>query len=446
MSASSSPADSFEESRPPDSSEETGAEGDPATGSAEGSPPSDEEASKGPAKPKGSWRRRLAIAAIVALAAVLTLWVAVHRVQWLGPAIADGLRSVLGPGPVAWMEDVAYGVQDRFNRWRYADAPPKTFWEAPSASAPAPARPAASGSAVADAGPAPFFPEPYEPPYPEVAAGGDGTWIPVEDPMRAGLPIVMYKSMVHPDPRRTFAALAVVAIDISAFELKLVAGTREPFSNLLRLDQRPGKIPEGDYDQLFAAFNGGFKATHGQYGMMVDGVDLLPPRDIACTFVKKTSGDFIIGTWSSIADQRASMEYYRQTPPCLVEDGELHELLRYNEYAKGWGATVSGETVIRRSSIGLDRDRKVLFYGLGEAMTARSLGQGMKAAGAHWAAELDVNHSYPRFLFYERPDPTAAPVATAAIIPGIDYPKDQYTTRPSVRDFFYLLRDRPKAP
>ena len=33
-----------------------------------------------------------------------------------------------GPAPVAWAEDVAYGVQDRYNRWRYKDAAPKRFW------------------------------------------------------------------------------------------------------------------------------------------------------------------------------------------------------------------------------------------------------------------------------------------------------------------------------
>ena len=47
-----------------------------------------------------------------------------------------------------------------------------------------------------------------------------------------------------------------------------------------------------------------------------------------------------------------------------------------------WGATVSGETVIRRSAIGVDKTGQGLFYGLGEAVTAQALARAMRAAGA----------------------------------------------------------------
>ncbi len=46
------------------------------------------------------------------------------------------------------------------------------------------------------------------------------------------------------------------------------------------------------------------------------------------------------------------MAAYRQTPPCLVEKGELHSALYDSN--RDWGATVSGETVIRRSALGVD--------------------------------------------------------------------------------------------
>ncbi|HZO15502.1 MAG TPA: hypothetical protein VFB62_19655, partial [Polyangiaceae bacterium] len=55
-----------------------------------------------------------------------------------------------------------------------------------------------------------------------------------------------------------------------------------------------------------------------------------------------------------------------------------------------------------------------------------------------------VNHSYPRFLFYQRPTNDAAPQAVSAIIPGIDFDKDEYVSRPSQRDFFYLTKS-PRA-
>ena len=388
------------------------------------------------------WLRRLGYFTAFGAVSTLGLWVAVHEVEGLGPAIADGLRSVLGPRAVAWMEDVAYGAQDEFNQWRYKDAAPKTFWEAPTASSDAAPIPSGATSAAADGPPArpAWIPEPFAAPHPSVATPADGIWVPIEDPALPAAPIAMYKSMVHPDERRSFAALAVVAIDVSAFELHLVAGTTEPFSMRVRREDRPGKIPAEHLDLVPAAFNGGFKATHGHYGMLLDGIEYLPPRGIACTFVRYDDGHFRIGTYSTLESEKDQFLFYRQTPPCLVEDGKVHEKLVYNEYAKGGGATVSGETIIRRSAIGISADGKTLFYGLGEAMTAQSLARGMHAAGAHAAAELDVNHSYPRFLFYERKVPDEPPVATHAIIPGIKYPKDQYVTRPSNRDFFYLTR------
>ncbi len=380
------------------------------------------------------WAGRLGKLSLVGLIAIIGLWIAIHRVPWLGPALADGVRSVAGPAPVAWAEDVAYGIQDRINLWRYEDAKPKTFWEVP---AEAPAVPTTAG---ADDAPPPFVPPPFVPPYDEVATAADGIWLPVTDPKHPQAPIGLFKSVVHPDPKRSFAALAVVAIDPRSFELHLVAGTHEPYSLKVKREDRTGLIPTSHRDKLYAAFNGGFKATHGHYGMLLRGVEYLPPRDIACTFARLDDGSFRIATWSKLKEEGEPIQYYRQTPPCLVEDGKIHQVLHYNSAAKGWGATVDGETIIRRSAVGLDEDRKILFYGLGEAMTAQALARGMKAAGAHWAAELDVNHSYPRFLFYEHSQDKGEPVAVSALIPAIEFPEDQYVSRPSVRDFFYLTR------
>ena len=69
----------------------------------------------------------------------------------------------------------------------------------------------------------------------------------------------------------------------------------------------------------------------------------------------------------------------------------------------------------------------------------------MKAAGAHWAALLDLNYSYPRFLLYRQPAPGAVPLAVSAIIPTLEYQRDEYVARPSRRDFFYLTRARSKS-
>lgn len=390
------------------------------------------------------WARRLLNALLATLAVLLIGWMLIHRIPWLGPLLAEAARSVLGPGPVAWVEDVAYDWQDRFDRWRYRDAAPKTYWTAPTDAAADRAPPTAEG-ASSESVPDGFFPRPFEPPDPAVAAAADGIWVPIPDLEDPRAPVAMYKTMVHPDPRRTFAVLAVMALDATAFDLHLVAGTHEPISQRVRRADRTGLIPREDAERLVAAFNGGFRASHGEYGMMLDGVEYLPPRKIACTLARYHDGSLRIGTWTALAATKASMLYYRQTPPCLVEDGETHQRLERDEYAKGWGATVSGDTVIRRSAIGLDRAGSTLFYGLGDGLTAQAIARGMKAAGAVRVALLDVNYSYPRFLLYRQPAPGAVPLAISAIIPTLEYQRDEYVVRPSRRDFFYVTRKLDRA-
>jgi Phosphodiester glycosidase len=389
---------------------------------------------------KSRWRRRALIALGGFAVGVPGLWLAIHTFPGLGPALADGVRAVVGPKPVAWAEDVAYGVQDRIDRWRYKDAPPKTFWETPTPDPAMPVVPAAVASGDPAAKPAPadegFPPPAYAAPFAGVAAEGDGTWIPMKEPGMA-------KSLVHPDPKRSFAAVAVVAIDLHKMDLHVVAGTSEPASATVPADHRPGLIPKEVSDDLVAAFNGGFKATHGRYGMMLGGETFLPPRDIACTVGLFKDGAIKIRTWPALKDSEAQMNGYRQTPPCLVEEGKTNSALDDFEYTKNWGATVSGETVIRRSAIGIDKAGRVLFYGFGDAVTAQALSHAMKAIGAENAAQLDVNYSYPRFLMFEKlPE---GPRPTSALVSAIKFSKYEYTVEPSPRDFFYLTRHRPAS-
>jgi hypothetical protein len=402
------------------------------------------------AKKTSRWRRRGLYTLGAFTLAVPALWIGIHEIPWLGPALADGVRAVFGPKPIAWAEDVSYGLQDRFDRWRYKDDAPKTFWDVPSGTPTAPAlppapvasaaQPAASGSGAPVAPPAvvvgAFPPPPFAPPFEGVSTPADGRWIPMKEPGLA-------KAVVHPDPKRGFAAVAVVAMDLRRTTLHLVAGTSEPQGNVPQ-DHRPGLVPKDAAADLIAAFNGGFKAMHGHYGMMLDGETFVVPRDIACTVGLHRDGAIKIGTWRDLKSSEAQMQGYRQTPPCLVEDGKINSALDL-EYSKNWGATVSGETVIRRSAIGIDKAGTTLFYGFGEAVTAQALGHAMAAIGAEAAAQLDVNYSYPRFLLYEPGDAGQAPHVDSALIPGIKFTKGEYVTEPAPRDFFYVTRKRPPS-
>jgi hypothetical protein len=234
--------------------------------------------------------------------------------------------------------------------------------------------------------------------------------------------------------------VAIVAVDLARLDLSLVAGTLEPASATVPPSERPGLVPADRFPELVAAFNGGFKAEHGHYGMMLDGRTFLAPRATSCTVALYKGGALRIGTWTALKETAAEMAGYRQTPPCLVEQGAIHDTLLAADGAHGWGAAVGGETVIRRSALGLDAAGKTLFYGLGESVSAGSLARAMKAAGAENAAQLDVNAAYPRFVFYGRRQGNETPKVASAIIPDIAFSRHEYVGKPEGRDFFYLTR------
>lgn len=379
--------------------------------------------------PKSKRRRRLLFAATAALVAGGGLWFSIHHVPGVGPALADGARLVLGPKLVARLEDFAYALQDDVDRVRYRNAAPKTFWSATDAKV---------ASTVPRGG---FRPDDYQAPFASVAAPGDGRWVPIDTdvPLDAARGPALYKSVVHPDPKRSYAAVAIVALDLSRLGLDAVAGKEEPVSSSVSGADRPAIVPRDRLDDLVAAFNGGFKAMHGHYGMKVDGRELLPPIADSCTVAIEPSGTVEIGTWSALGDKASKARSFRQTPPCLIEGGTINPAVAST--TSRWGASVSGETVIRRSGIGLDAKHGTLFYAFGESVTAETLARALSAAGATDAAQLDVNYWFPRFVLYAHPrgaDPTVA----STLVPGVQAAPREYVGAAEARDFFYVTKRR----
>jgi len=287
----------------------------------------------------------------------------------------------------------------------------------------------------------PFAPADVGPVHQSWSAPGDGQWVPLADPSgrRDDSPL-MYKTLVHPDKNRSWAAVSVVAVDLRRVDLHLVAGRREPVGQTEEAAayQRPALIPEKHHAELLAAFNGGFKAEHGHYGMKVDGVLLLPPRTKACWIGLLRSEELVMGDYRRLQEQEPQALWWRQTPECMVDSGQLHAGLR-SEQSTYWGATLDGKTVIRRSAIGLSSDGRVLFSGIGDHVTARALALGMKHVGAATVAQLDVNWSYPKFVVYQRHEAGGQLVATP-LCDGFELSEDEYLRQRAERDFFYLTR------
>jgi hypothetical protein len=231
----------------------------------------------------GRWVRWLPRVSAAGGVAAALVWWAVHRYEWAGPLVANGLRSVLGVNAVAHLEDFVYGVEDRYNRLARGREAPKSYWavpqvqSAPSAAPPAPA-PQASTSPAPPV--AQFHPPDPGPALKSWAAPGDGVWVPIVDPRRPNEQPYMLKTLLHPDPERGWAEVFVVAVDLRRASLHVVAGSQEPKADNPAGEAlgRPAVIPESEHEELLAAFNGGFMTEHGGYGMRLDSVTIVAPK------------------------------------------------------------------------------------------------------------------------------------------------------------------------
>ena len=221
-----------------------------------------------------------------------------------------------------------------------------------------------------------------------------------------------------------------------------MAGKYEPTSvgAEAKAYERPAKIPESDFGALIAAFNGGYKSTHGDYGMKVDGVVLQPPRALSCVVAKLKDGTYLIRDWDEVKDREPEMVWWRQTPICMFDEGEPHPALSMP--SMGWGASsVSKTTVIRRSAIGLNPERTIAYVAIGNHVTGKAIGEALHHAGADCVAQLDVNFSYPKFFTYEKaPASDERKLVPVPLTDNFEFTDGQYVHDKSQRDFFYLTR------
>jgi hypothetical protein len=410
-------------------------------------------------------RKPLLIGGMVSLVVLSSaLVLAVHHVPQAGPFIANSLRAVVGIEAVARLEALVASAEDSSMRMRWAGARPRSLdsMSTPTTrqdmgvrqplndgnTAPAGYDYTSSGEEAARPPTSPeapvFTPTAIQPPYPEVAAAGDGSWIPVADPEHPEAPALLYKTLLHPDPERAWSELFLVAMPSSLVQLAAVPGTAEPSTDNPAAQTLPhrGLIPAPQRAQLLAAFNGGFRAEHGHHGMLVDGVLLIPPRADMCTIAGYESGALRIGTYSRLNAEAAKPLWFRQSPRCMVEQGVLHPGLR-DQNARGWGSTLEGDTVIRRSSIALSEKGDVLYVAVTNFTTARALAVGMRAAGGWNVAQLDVNFSFPKFLLFPR-DETGARHAVS-LFQGFLFDADEMLEQATERDFFYVIRRQAEA-
>lgn len=296
---------------------------------------------------------------------------------------------------------------------------------------------AAHSAAAGPSKPSAFPPPPLVPPVPRTQKPGDGVWSSLAVHGEAGTKSPLVTTLIHPHKIRSDIVVALVAIDLSRVTMELVAGTTDPDGSDVPAERRPGLVPAAALDSLIAVTNGGFMKRHGGYGIGVGADVLLAPRPEGCTFARLTTGGYRIASSSRLAPDPTTLAWFRQTPPCLIEDGTPSAALPHEYQAKRWGGAEDGRKDIRRSAIGLGSDPDVLYFAIGEWVTAEWLTAALVAAGIQHAAELDINYSYTRFIVYQHP-PGGELVATSPLLTELKAPRREFWKDPSDRDFFYI--------
>lgn len=343
--------------------------------------------------------------------------------------VVDTVRRVpyVGKAPVEWLEHTVFGLTDRASRAYHEFVETDTAAEAQRALAVAklPAahkRKAHEGAASArlqaaaveeraapeDIGwpPAPLAPLLSD------DVRGEGTWLPVTNDAFAasepnGTPL-FFQSFIRVDPQRTYTRVYVTLWDPRMVQLGMVMGTKEPESATGETGN--GLIPRDPYvvSHLVGAFNGGFQAMHGEFGMMANKRVYLPPKPYAATIAVFEDGSMGMGSWpgpgrhtwdetfanSQIPEGMLAM---RQNLTSVVE-GEA-----WNPWERWWwGAApewAKEQTYIHRSGLCLTKEGFFAYF-WGESMGPEELGKAMIAARCARGMHLDMNNKHTGFEFY----------------------------------------------
>jgi len=348
--------------------------------------------------------------------------------------MADLLRGIFGPQPVALLESFSSRLHDTISQRLYSSSAPQINWNTANQTMALPSTSKVVGKFAKYAKP--------------VARNASKVVYSALPPgWQAYGPLVngtssMARTLVTPDPSRPYTAVALVRMDLSMLQLHMMPGNQEPSHAPQVISAIPnlGMIPVNDQGKLMAAFNGGFKAINGHYGMMVNGVTLLPARPNMGTVAVYRDGHVQIGAWGQDILPSADIVAYRQNCPPLIDAGQLSPDLSYNNRNE-WGYT--GNTDITwRTGLGITQDGRYLIYAVGNGTSAMTLAQVLKQAGAYAAIQLDINQYYAHFETYQPANNNSSSLYGTKLVAErlLDKMINEtsiYLT-PHARDFFYL--------
>ena len=394
---------------------------------------------------------RLAGLGILAGTAVLLILLAVAAYAatniWpnLGVGAVDMARGIFGDRLVSQAENFVLSSEDSLKQiqYRLTRTTPAAPWQAANLPAPNPETDSSSTTAPT---PTPADLTNSMPIPASTLSGwllenvpalgstaGEGQWTAYLRDAQGN--VVAYRTFLQPDPQRPYAAVAVVAINLQATRLHFVLGYQEPASKVYI--SRPARIPASDLlaGKILAAFNGGFKAQHGHFGVMLDGVTLIPPRDGFGTVAIYADGKVQLGAWGTDITPSSQMLAWRQNGPLIVQNGQVNPHTAVTD-PQVWGYTTDGGTATGRSALGISQDGNTLYYAVGFNLILPALARAVQDAGAFQAIQLDINNFYTHFEAFSLGSNNQLTVLP--LLNQMKGPGDRRYLTINKRDFFYV--------
>ncbi len=373
----------------------------------------------------------------------------------------DTVRASVGPAPIAWLEEHVFAVRDSLRRVAFeahAGGAEETLAEPKPAEVVLPAALDASGAAAVDGVVWPPLPlasiwktrEPGEGEWQEPRLAWNAKREP-QTPSAAShdvAPPPFYRTFVRPDPDRPYSRVILVAMDMRQLDLAMEAGTEDP--KPLTGGHGPGRIPRDPAvaSRVVAAFNGGFKTEHGNYGMMVNRRILLPPQPSAATVIVTRDQRIGFGTWGDTHDVTGirgvpdeDIVSFRQNLDPLVDGGEVNPMGRAL-----WGYTLPGAGMqTERTGLCVTAGGQIL-YAWGDDVSGTTLGKALKLAGCSYAMHLDMNPHHTGFIFSKITELRGHNYRSELLTPLMTVSPDCYIEY-APKDFFYVLsHDGTPAP
>jgi hypothetical protein len=365
----------------------------------------------------------------------------------------DTVRAVswIGPAPIAWLEEKTFAARDTVKQTLFKVRSGKDALAAPEESAPAAILDTSQASLDLGHWPPPAIHSMWKTPEP-----GEGEWTEPKQawirrlPAREGgeaPPSPFYETFVRPDEERPYAKVLLVAMDMRQLDVGMEAGSEDP--KPLTGPPGAGRVPRDPhvYTRIAAAFNGGFKTEHGNYGMMLNKRVLLPPVPGAATVILTKDARVGMGSWGSntsvggIHDVPTSdILSFRQNLDPLVDSDKVNPQNRGQ-----WGFVLPGTSMQTERSGICVTSAGHMMYAWGDDTSATSLGKAMKMAGCIYGMHLDMNPHHTGFMYTNINEFKGRQYKSELLTREMEIDTDRYLLY-APKDFFYMMLHDPRPP